>query len=206
MSKSKRLFDVWLALFGVAVFAILGLLIAGLLLATQGRPVFFLSERMKSPDVGFMLLKFRTMQCVAVDSGVSGGDKTLRVTRLGGFLRRTRLDELPQLWNILRGDLSFVGPRPPLRAYVERFPQIYGRVLRLRPGLTGIATLVFYAREDKLLSSCRTAAETDAVYVGRCIPRKAHLDLIYQQKQTLLLDIYILFRSISQIFKTQKRR
>ena len=98
----------------------------------------------------------------------------------GRFLRRSRLDEVPQLWNVLKGDMSFVGPRPPLRLYVERFPELYAKVLQSRPGVTGLATLVFHRHEEKLLAACRSAAETDAVYARRCVPRKARIDLIYQ--------------------------
>jgi lipopolysaccharide/colanic/teichoic acid biosynthesis glycosyltransferase len=120
---------------------------------------------------------------------------------MGHVLRRTRLDELPQLWNILRGDISFVGPRPPLRQYVERFPHLYARVLQSRPGITGLATLVYHAREERLLAACTTAVETDAVYVAFCIPRKARLDLIYQRKQTIQLDISLLMKTVSRLFK-----
>jgi lipopolysaccharide/colanic/teichoic acid biosynthesis glycosyltransferase len=154
------------------------------LVICQGRPIFFLSERMKTPDQAFWLWKFRTMRPAAQDSGVSGGDKVARITPMGQILRRTRLDELPQLWNILRGDISFVGPRPPLRIYVERFPGLYGRVLQSRPGLTGLAT--------------------DAVYCTHCIPRKAELDLIYQKNQAIMLDILVLGKTISRLMKKPK--
>jgi lipopolysaccharide/colanic/teichoic acid biosynthesis glycosyltransferase len=201
MTLAKRTFDIALALFGVFVFVVPGLLIAGALLASQGRPIFYASERMKSPKQAFQLLKFRTMRGAVFNHGVSGGDKIARITRMGHVLRRTRLDELPQLWNILRGDISFVGPRPPLRQYVERFPQLYARVLQSRPGLTGLATLMYHTREERLLAACATAAETDAVYAGRCIPRKARLDLIYQRKQTLSLDVFLLVSTVSRLFK-----
>jgi lipopolysaccharide/colanic/teichoic acid biosynthesis glycosyltransferase len=130
------------------------------------------------------------------DSGVSGGDKTARITHAGAFLRRTRLDELPQLWNILMGDMSFVGPRPPLRRYVVDYPGLYRRVLRARPGVTGLATLIYHRHEERLLRSCTTAAQTDAVYRRACIPRKARLDLIYLKRQSLALDLWIIFRTL----------
>jgi lipopolysaccharide/colanic/teichoic acid biosynthesis glycosyltransferase len=111
-------------------------------------------------------------------------------------LRRWRLDELPQLWNVLRGDMSFVGPRPPLRRYVEAFPELYADVLRARPGITGLATLIYHAEEERLLAPCRTAAETEAVYVRRCVPRKAQLDLIYAARRDLCLDLWIMFATV----------
>ena len=103
---------------------------------------------MKAPGVPFHLWKLRTMTVVREDSGVSGGDKAARITPVGRFLRRARLDEIPQLWNVIRGDMSFVGPRPPLRLYVERFPALYAEVLKSRPGITGLATLHFHAHEE----------------------------------------------------------
>jgi lipopolysaccharide/colanic/teichoic acid biosynthesis glycosyltransferase len=106
------------------------------------------------------------------------------------------LDEMPQLWNILKGDMSFVGPRPPLRVYVQDYPQLYGPVLHSRPGLTGLATLLYHAHEQRLLAKCQTPAETDAVYRRACVPRKARLDLIYQSKRSLCLDMALMWRTV----------
>ena len=203
MTPAKRTFDVLLALCGICLLILPGLILVGFLLLVQGRPIFYWSERMKTPDHAFLLWKFRTMRRANIDSGVSGGDKLARITRTGHFLRRSRLDEVPQLWNILRGDMSFVGPRPPLRQYVERFPTLYTNVLQSRPGVTGLATLVFHKREAHLLALCETGAQTDTVYVARCIPRKARLDLIYVQNQTLLLDVTLIMRTI---FALRKKR
>ena len=199
MTPGKRLFDIALALVLALILAIPILLIAVWLLVVDGWPVFYLSERMRAPDRAFRLWKFRTMTVAPADSGVSGGDKVPRITRTGRFLRRTRLDEAPQLWNVLKGDISFVGPRPPLRGYVERFPELYAEVLQSRPGMTGLATLHFRRHEERLLSECRTSLETDSVYARRCIPRKARLDLIYQRRQSLCLDLAILGQTLGQV-------
>lgn len=196
MTTSKRLFDIVIGLILTVLLVPVMSCIAVLVYALDGRPILYLSERMKTPDQGFVLYKFRTMKVVASDFGVSGGDKSARITRSGKFLRRTRLDELPQFWNVLRGDISFVGPRPPLRIYVERFPEIYTKVLRSRPGITGLATLVFHAHEEKLLRRSRSSDETDAIYARACVPRKARLDLIYQRRQTLCLDIYLMLKTV----------
>ena len=192
----KRLLDiVGVLVLAVALLPVIAVL-ALVILIVEGRPVFYISERMKTATEGFSLVKFRTMRTVAVDSGVSGGDKAARITRIGAFLRRSRLDEVPQLWNILKGDMSFVGPRPPLRVYVEDYPQIYGPVLRSRPGVTGLATLIYHRHEQRLLEACSSAAETDAVYRRACVPRKARLDLIYQAHQSPCFDIWIMFRTV----------
>ncbi len=204
MTRQKRAFDIGFALLGALVVTVPAICIVVLLLVFQGRPVLFRSERMKTTTQSFRLFKFRTMTNCSFDLGVTGGDKANRITRLGHFLRRTRLDEIPQLWNILRGDLSFVGPRPPLRLYVERFPEIYVKVLQNTPGVTGLATLVFYPHEERLLRGCKSADETDAVYVRRCLPRKAKLDLIYQRKQTVKLDFVLLLLTGWRLIKKNK--
>lgn len=200
MTVQKRLFDIVLALLLMPLLAVLGAAVALALLATQGRPIFYAAERMKTPTQGFRLWKFRTMTVVQADAGVSGGDKTARITPVGRVLRRFRLDELPQLWNILRGDISFVGPRPPLRQYVERFPEIYDEVLRSRPGVTGFASIHYHRHEDWLLRRCSTPEETDRVYCQRCIPAKARLDLIYARHASLCFDAVLVARTLARVF------
>lgn len=195
MTPGKRLFDIALALLLAGVLALPFALLLLWLLWKQGLPLFYVSERMRSPSQGFALWKLRTMTVAAADTGVSGGDKAARITSAGRFLRRTRLDELPQLWNILRGDISFVGPRPPLRRYVEMFPVLYRQILQSRPGVTGLATLHIHGFEERVLASCTTAAETEAAYIRRCIPRKARMDLIYQNRRSLCIDLGLILQT-----------
>ncbi|GHC50446.1 sugar transferase [Neogemmobacter tilapiae] len=199
MTFGKRLMDIVIALILGAILLLPFLILVGVLLVLDGRPVFYVAERMRAPGRPFRLWKLRTMKVAASDSGVSGGDKSARITRTGRFLRKTRLDEIPQLWNVLKGDMSFVGPRPPLRQYVERFPELYGQVLQSRPGITGLATLVYHGHEERLLKPCKDAVETDAVYARRCVPRKAHLDLIYQRNRNVCYDFLLLGRTIGRM-------
>lgn len=201
MTISKRLFDLMAALVLLVVLLPVIVWLVGLILVRDGRPVLYLSERMKSPDKGFQLWKFRTMTVVDKDEGVSGGHKASRITPTGAFLRKYRLDEIPQLWNVFRGDISFVGPRPPLRRYVEKFPDIYAKVLRSRPGITGMATLIYHRHEEILLARCRSAEETEDVYQRRCVPQKARLDLIYQRRRSLCLDIVIMLKTVFRRIK-----
>ncbi len=196
VTTGKRTLDIALALALAVLLAPFILLIAAAILVRDGGPVLYRSERMKTPDEGFMLWKFRTMRPDDTDRGVSGGDKADRITRTGRVLRRYRLDELPQLWNILRGDISFVGPRPPLRRYTELFPELYARVLESRPGVTGLATLAFHRTEERLLASCRTKDETEEVYCRRCVPRKARLDLIYASRRSLCYDLRLMLSTV----------
>ena len=201
MTWQKRAFDHLLAICLSIVLSPLMLWLSWKLWRSQGRPVFFVSERMRSADRSFQLWKFRTMHVVARDQGVSGGHKSNRITPMGQRLRALRLDELPQLWNILRGDLSFVGPRPPLREYVAKYPGIYAQVLQSRPGVTGLATLRFHKHEERLLARCMTPDETEAIYTRICIPRKARLDLIYQRNQSLWFDLSILVATCRTVFR-----
>jgi len=206
MTLSKRLFD--LALLAL-IFPVLGPVLAVLILymlIRGGRPFFYVSERMKTPEQPFMLIKLRSMTPDNADSGVTGADKAGRITRLGRILRKTRLDELPQMWNILKGDISFVGPRPPLRRYVERFPEIYDQVLISRPGVTGMASLFYHAHEEHLLARCKTPQETDATYARACVPRKARLDLVYQARASLCLDIWIIAKTTQKILRLRRRK
>ena len=196
MTPMKRFLDVLAVLVLAIPLLPLGLLTALAILIMDGRPVIYWAERMKTPTQSFKLAKFRSMTVRPAEAGVSGGDKASRITRTGRFIRRSRLDELPQLWNVLKGDISFVGPRPPLREYVERFPEIYAQVLKSRPGITGLATIVYHRHEELLLARCKTAAETDAVYARACVPRKARLDLIYQRRRNLRFDFYLMLKTV----------
>ena len=199
MTPTKRAFDVLVSMLALVLLSPLLAAIALGVWWVDGRPILYVAERMRSPTEGFGLIKFRTMRPATGDRGVSGGDKSDRITRTGGFLRRHRLDELPQLWNVVRGDISLVGPRPPLREYVERFPDTYGAVLASRPGITGLASVYAHGYEERLLAAARNATETDHLYARRCIPRKARLDLIYQQNSSLWLDLKIALKTVPAV-------
>lgn len=200
MTPAKRAFDLGFALLLLVLLLPVMLVIALLIAVLDGWPVLYFSERMKTPDTPFCLWKFRTMRVVENDAGVSTGYKQHRVTPLGRRLRSTRMDELPQLINVLRGDMSFVGPRPPLRCYVEACPEIYARVLQKRPGVTGLATLVYHRTEEMLLSACTCHESGETTYVTRCIPRKARLDLIWAQHQSLCYDIRLICQTVIRVF------
>ncbi len=197
----KRIFDIALSLFGLIVTLPVMLVVALVIWWRDGGPVFYLDERMKTLDTAFQLIKFRTMSGVpdGQNTGVTGGDKAGRITSTGRILRRYRLDEVPQLINVLKGDMSLVGPRPPPRQYTNAFPQTYVKVLKSRPGITGLATLHFHRHEERLIKATTTREETDHIYVTRCVPRKATLDLIYQRNASLCFDIAILWQTLRKI-------
>lgn len=200
MTHGKRLMDIVLALVLAGVLFIPTAIVALIVLLRDGRPILYPSKRMKAPGQSFTLWKFRTMATADRDASVSGAYKQSRITATGRVLRRTRTDELPQLWNILRGDMSFVGPRPPLPRFVRLCPETYAEVLKNRPGVTGLATLVFHKREERLLAQCHSQSETDAVYLRRCVPAKAKIDLIWARNRTVCFDLILILATVRRVF------
>jgi lipopolysaccharide/colanic/teichoic acid biosynthesis glycosyltransferase len=184
----KRVFDFTTACAGLTVLSIPILLVAVLNLMSVGRPVFFVQGRVGRHARIFPVIKFRTMHTrTTPDSPVTvRGDA--RVTPLGAFLRRCKLDELPQLWNVLRGDMSFVGPRPDVPGYMDKLEGADRLVLELRPGITGPATLK-YKNEEEIL-----AAQDDPVkYNDEVIfPDKVRINLEYRRRCSLWLDLRII--------------
>ena len=204
---AKRLADILLALVLSGPALVLVALLSVVAVLAHGRPILYIAERMRDPVRTFRLVKLRTMEsCPSGEQRVLGGDQRSRVTPYGRWLRRTRLDELPQLWNVLLGDMSLVGPRPPLRAMVEAAPEGYADVLRHRPGITGLATVIVCGREERLLSGCRSALETDEVYRRRCLPLKLRIDRLYTRKAGLRLDAYVLYLTLARIVRLPGRR
>ena len=179
------------------------LLILGILylvvVPLQGRPFLFSAERMRGPKETFTQHKIRTMHPIdrVVEQSVMGGDLEHRVTSIGTFLRKTRLDELPQIINILQGDMVFIGPRPPLQKYINSDPAYARSLEHVRPGVTGLATVLLHAREERILAKCKNAAETDRAYRTYCIPLKIRMDELYMRKKSIRLKLFILWRTVS---------
>ena len=188
----KRFLDIIVAIILMLLLLPLLAVVSLLILTFDGRPVFHLSERMKTFETGFVLWKFRTMSVEDDDMRATGAHKNSRITKIGKILRKSRLDEIPQLWNVFVGDMSFVGPRPPLRRYVEKFPTLYYEILRNKPGVTGLASVHFHKHEEWLLKNSADPEQSEKIYCERCVPRKAKLDMLYQQNQNLCLDIKII--------------
>lgn len=202
-SISKRAFDLLVSVLAAPIVVPIIVCIAALILCLDGRPVFYVSDRMKTPNTPFKFYKFRTMSCVTEErnAGVTGGDKTGRITPLGRILRKYRLDELPQLLNVLRGDMGLVGPRPPLRQYTDAYNTLYTNVLKSQPGVTGLATLRFHRHEERLIGRTTSPEETEKIYTSHCIPRKAAIDLIYQRHASVWFDILIIWQTILSLLK-----
>ena len=188
----KRLFDITASLFGLLVLWPLLLVVAvAIRIEMPDGPVLFRQKRVGQYGKLFTLVKFRTMTVNHGGSCVSvAGDS--RITPLGAFLRRRKLDELPELWNVLRGDMSFVGPRPDVPGYADRLQGEERRILELRPGITGPATLK-YRNEEELL-----AAQPDAQrYNDEIIyPDKVRINLEYLKNRTFAGDIKIILQTL----------
>ncbi len=195
----KRIFDFILAAAGLLVFAPLFILISLAILVTMGFPVFFTQTRIGRHGKPFRIIKFRSMITDADKKGLSitrGGDP--RITPLGKSLRKTKLDELPQLINVLCGQMSFVGPRPETPEYVELYDDQQRQVLTVRPGITDPATLAF-RNEEEVLSQYE---DTHQAYVDIVMPQKLKINLEYLQTATLFTDLRIVLKTINALFKT----
>jgi lipopolysaccharide/colanic/teichoic acid biosynthesis glycosyltransferase len=193
----KRCFDTVIAsLLVIGLLPVL-LLIAIAVAATSGRPVIYRAERVGLDGKRVFVLKFRTMTVGAAGPAITRREDP-RITPIGAVLRRTKLDELPQLVNELRGDMSLVGPRPEDPRLVARYTADQREVLRIRPGITSPASIC-YRDEEKLLTT--GDANFEDVYATTIMPAKLALDLDYVRQHTLRWDIAILWQSIAVVLR-----
>lgn len=185
----KRAIDVGGALIGLTLLAPIFLLIAVLIKLDSPGPVFFLQERIGRRFRPFRIYKFRTMVVDAAQRGraITVGDDP-RITQVGRILRRFKLDELPQLLNVLKGDMSFVGPRPEVRRYVELFRDDYTEILRIAPGITDLASLK-YRNEAQLLGQ---ATDPEDTYIHHVMPEKIMLAKEYVRSTSLIFDLRVI--------------
>ena len=190
---AKRAFDTAFAVGGLLVLGPLFLLVLILVKCSDGGPIFFRQQRVGQFGKNFWLWKFRTMIVDAERLGISvTKDGDPRITRLGRYLRRWKLDELPQLWNVLKGEMSFVGPRPEVPRYVEQYSPAQREILKYKPGITDLATLVF--RDEEML--LRSANSVEDFYLKHCVPRKIELNRQYAKKANLAQDIWIIVQTL----------
>ena len=190
----KRCFDFILSFIGLLLAIPVINIIAALIYIYSGSPAFFSQKRIGRFGKHFTLFKFRTM--VKNVNQLEGDSITVRndprITPIGKFLRKWKLDELPTLWNIVRGDMSFVGPRPDVSGYADKLKNNDKRILQIRPGITGPATLK-YANEEQLLAE----VENPIKYNDEVIfPDKVRINLEYMDNWSLWKDIIIIFRTI----------
>ncbi len=195
----KRLVDIVLSLMGLLILSPVFAVAAVMIKNDSKGPVFFRQERIGRNFKPFIIYKFRTMTEGAEKEGALitvGGDA--RITRIGRTLRRCKIDELPQLLNVLKGDMSLVGPRPEVREYVELFRPEYAKLLKVRPGITDPASLR-YSEEECFLAS---AADWREHYTGRILPEKINLSMRYVEHHGLLTDFRLIWQTIFKIVAT----
>ena len=196
---AKRLFDLLLSALGLLLLAPLLLLIALLIKLDSPGPVMFRQERVGRFGKPFRIHKFRTMRHEPAGQGLQitvGADR--RITRVGGFLRASKLDELPQLFDVWLGDMSLVGPRPEVPRYVAHYPAaLREKVLSVRPGITDIASIE-YRDESAVLAR---AADPEHAYVHEVLPHKLALAARYVERSSLWLDVWLIWRTVVAILR-----
>jgi lipopolysaccharide/colanic/teichoic acid biosynthesis glycosyltransferase len=192
-STAKRLYDACLSCCGLVLLAPVFVVVSALVKIADGGDIFYRQARVGRGGRKFLIYKFRTMVSAAEKDGPSvtkNGDA--RVTWIGRILRKGKLDELPQLWNVLKGDMSLVGPRPEVPRYVQRYTPEQQAILRLKPGITDLASLCF-RDEEALLAN---ADNVEEFYVRHCIPRKLRLNQEYAARANLLSDTWIILQTV----------
>ena len=192
----KRLFDIIASLCGLLILSPLLILIALFIVLGSGFPVFYLQNRVGKNNQDFKLFKFRTMYVDADKKGLlTVGGRDPRVTPVGYYLRKFKLDELPQLFNVLFGSMSLVGPRPEVRKYVEMYNEDQKRVLEVKPGITDYASLE-YINENEILAKSENPEQT---YINEIMPAKLKLNMRYINEAGLLTDLTIITRTVQKI-------
>jgi lipopolysaccharide/colanic/teichoic acid biosynthesis glycosyltransferase len=195
----KRTFDFIFSFFGLLVLSPVFLIIALIILTESRGGAFYFQVRVGLHKKPFTIFKFRTMFVNADKIGLlTIGMKDKRITKSGCFIRKYKLDELPQLFNVLIGDMSFVGPRPEVQKYVNLYSDLQLKVFTVKPGITDFASLKF-SKENEILGR---AKDPEAVYIREIMPLKLELNLKYIEERSFLTDLKIIFKTISGIVKT----
>jgi len=193
LSPGKRAFDLLVLVFVVPFALPVALLIAIAVFLDSPGPVFYRARRIGGGGRPFEMLKFRTMRVNMAGHSLAGAGDA-RITPVGHFLRKTRLDELPQLWNVLRGQMSIVGPRPELEEFVALHARDYEEILAVPPGLTGPTQLRFAGVEASVLG---LQPDPEAYYRERLLPDKVALDLAYARDNSLRRDFLVLCQTLA---------
>jgi len=191
----RRLMDVVASLAGLAVLSPLFMLVALAIKFDSSGPVFYKARRVGKDGKLFLLYKFRSMVADAEKQGpgiTATGD--VRITNVGRFLRHSKLDELPQLINVLKGDISLVGPRPEDPRYVAGYTEEQKEILRFKPGITSAASLV-YRNEETLLSG----EDWERTYRAKILPDKLRIDLEYLRQRSVMKDIRLVFHTLARV-------
>jgi lipopolysaccharide/colanic/teichoic acid biosynthesis glycosyltransferase len=194
----KRLFDIVSSLLGLLFLFPILILISSVIVATSRGGVFYSQTRVGKNQKYFNLLKFRTMKPNSEKAGqLTVGNNDSRITGIGRVLRKLKLDEIPQLFNVIRGEMSIVGPRPEVPKYVDLYSEEQLKVLSVRPGLTDLASIEFI-NENEILGN---SENPEKEYVEVIMPKKLRLNIQYIENQTFLGDIKLIFKTFGKILR-----
>ena len=193
-----RFFDLWGSFFGLLILSPILVIIAIWIMFNSKGPVFYKQIRVGQNGIDFGLYKFRSMHTGADKKGLlTVGSRDPRVTRSGYFIRKYKLDELPQLINVLIGDMSLVGPRPEVRKYVELYTEEQKKILCIKPGITDYASIE-YANENEILSK---SSNPEKEYINKIMPAKIELNLYFINNYTIINYFKIILLTILKVFK-----
>ena len=194
----KRVFDILFSLTVLVLFLPFGLVISIMILLSSKGGVFYTQTRIGKNKKPFPLLKFRSMKIESDKQGkLTVGMNDKRITKIGVFIRKYKLDEFPQFINVLKGDMSIVGPRPEVEEYVNLYSEKELKILDVKPGITDYASLEYF-RENELLAKSKDPEKT---YINEIMPNKIALNYKYLKNPTLLHDFKIIFKTILKIIK-----
>jgi len=192
----KRLFDIFFSFIGLIILFIPFIIISLIIIIDSRGGVFYKQVRVGKDGKDFKLFKFRSMRTNADKSGLlTVGGRDNRITKVGYYIRKYKVDELPQLINVFIGDMSLVGPRPEVRKYVDMYNDQQLKVLSVKPGITDYASIE-YSNENEILGK---AEDPEKVYIQEIMPAKLNLNLKYIEDQGILTDLKIIFRTVFKI-------
>ena len=191
----KRTFDIILSIFAIFLLFPSFLVVSFLIVIDSGFPIFFLQKRIGRDAKEFNIIKFRTMKTNNENITITVSDDS-RITRIGKYLRKTKIDELPEILNVLFGQMSFVGPRPDVKGYADKLKGANRKILALRPGITGPASLKYYNEEYILSQKSNPKKYNDEVI----FPDKVKINMHYFHNRSFFLDLKIIFATIFRIF------
>lgn len=192
----KRIFDIFCSFIGLIVLSPLFFILCFLIALTSKGAIFFLQTRVGKNNIDFKLFKFRTMHTNSDKKGLlTVGGRDSRITPIGYYLRKYKLDELPQLLNVFFGSMSLVGPRPEVRKYVDLYNDEQKKVLLVKPGITDYASLEYFSENELLAKS----SEPEKTYINEIMPAKLELNKKYILEHGLLTDIKLIFKTLKKI-------
>jgi len=195
---SKRIFDIVFSIVGLLLLSPIFIIVSILIVIDSKGGVFYIQKRVGKNAVEFDLMKFRTMSSGADQKGLlTVGNNDARITKIGYYFRKYKIDELPQLLNVLNGTMSFVGPRPEVKKYVELYTEDQKQVLSVKPGITDYASIKYF-NENELLAKSDAPENT---YITEILPEKIKLNKKYLSDKSLLTDCTIILKTIFKIFR-----